>query len=171
MSPKKRKSGEEEQYYEIIKEKLGELFKERGVSVYLEITSRGVFSDRLKSRIPSGRDIIFLFLKKAAPDITGFIEGSSLSRFIVVEVKKEKIELDDIYQLRKYADLFDARFAFLVSLKPIPEEIKRLSKTVYTLLAGSSIYDAFVLAQFDEHNKQFVEWFKENPFSESIGKV
>lgn len=165
MSPMKK----EEEYYEIIKEKLNDLFKKKGVNVYLEITARGMFSNKLKSKIPQGREVVFLFLKKVAPDITGFVEGSVLPGFVVVEVKGSKIELEDIYQLKKYSDLFEARFAFLISLKPVPEEIKRLEKAAYILtkLKGS-IYQAFVLAQFNEHTSEFVEWFDKDPFSKSI---
>lgn len=164
MSSRKK----EEEYYNVIKEELAELFKEKGVSIYLEITARGKFSNRLKSKIPSGREMIFLFLKKAVPDITGFVEDCSLPGFVVVEVKRDKIELDDIYQLKKYADLFDTKFAFLVSLKSIPEEIRRLSRTVYNLLSRPSIYQAFVLSKFDEQSNNFVEWFEKNPFSKTI---
>jgi hypothetical protein len=90
------------------------------------------------------------------------------ARAIVVEVKKDKIELDDVYQLKKYSDLFDARFSFLVSLKPIPAEIKQLCQVTFLLakLKGGSIYRAFALAQFDANSKEFVEWFEENPFAE-----
>jgi hypothetical protein len=161
----------EEKYYELIKDKLEELFKEKGVKAYFEITAKGTFSNTLKAKIPSGGEIIFLFLKKAVPDITGFVQESKLPGFVVVEVKGNKIELDDIYQLKKYADLFDARFAFLVSIKPIPEEIKRLSGSPLFLLSklrGGNIYQAFALAHFDEQNGEFVEWFEEDPFIESI---
>jgi hypothetical protein len=105
-----------------------------------------------------------------APDITGYIESGILPGFIVVEVKKDKIELDDIYQLKKYSDLFDAKFSFLISLKPIPAEIKQLCQVTFLLtkLRGGDIYRAFALAQFDANSKEFVEWFEENPFAESI---
>ena len=162
-----RKGGEKE-YYEVVKEKLAQLFRERGVNVYLEITASGVFSNRIKSEIPHDREIIFSFLRKVAPDITGFVERSGSSEFVVVEVKRNEIGLDDIYQLRKYADLFDAKFSFLVSLKPVPEEIKRLSKAVYAILARPSIYHVFVLTYFDGKSGEFVEWFEENPFTKSI---
>lgn len=169
MSGKKREKRKEESYYGVVKEKLGELFKEKGVRTHLEITANGRFSNKLKSKIPSGREIIFSFLKKKlAPDVTGFIEAGILPGFVVVEVKSNKIGLDDLYQVKKYADLFDAKFAFLVSLKPIPEEIRRLSKVVYTLLTRPSIYQSFTIAQFDEYSGKFVEWFEKNPFSESI---
>jgi len=159
----------EEIYYPLIKDKLSELFNKKGAIINLEITANGIFSNNLKSKIPSNHEIIFLFLKKAAPDITGYVEKVALPGFIVVEIKKDKIELDDIYQLAKYADLFDAKFAFLISLKIIPEEIKRLLKSLSLLskLKGS-IYKAFTLAQFDTHSNEFTDWFEENPFLESI---
>ena len=49
------------------------------------------------------------------------------AEFIIVEVKYDKIELGDIYQAKRYADLFSANYSFLLSYKPIPEKIKRLS--------------------------------------------
>ncbi len=36
--PRKNKEREEEKYYPVIKEKLSELFKEKGVGIHLEIT-------------------------------------------------------------------------------------------------------------------------------------
>ncbi len=170
MPRRKERRKEEEKYYNTVKERLNELFNEKGVKAYWEITANGIFSNELKSKIPSGKEVIFLFLRKAAPDIIGFVEGILLPGFVVVEVKKNKIELDDIYQLKKYADLFEAKFAFLVSLEPIPEEIKRLSKVTFLLtkLKGGNIHQAFVLTQFDERNGQFVEWFEEDPFTQSF---
>jgi len=168
MSRRVGREGGEKEYYGVIKEKLTELFRGKGVDVYLEITANGVFSNRIKSKIPHGREIIFSFLRKLAPDITGFVERGVLPEFVVVEVKRNEIALEDIYQLRKYADLFDAKFSFLVSLKPIPEEIKRLSKAIYAILARPSIYHVFVLTYFDGKSGEFVEWFEENPFTKSI---
>jgi hypothetical protein len=161
----------EKDYYVDIKERLEKLFKDKGTETYFEITAEGTFSNTLKSKVPHGREIIFSFLKKKlAPDITGFVKTSISSGFVVVEVKKDKIELDNLYQLKKYADLFEAKFAFLVSLKPIPEELKRLLGSPILLLPRLKygIYQAFVLAHFDENKKDFVEWFEENPFTETI---
>ena len=50
--------------------------------------------------------ITFYFLKEAAPDITGFIRKQYATEFVVVEIKRNTIKLDDIYQTRKYAELF-----------------------------------------------------------------
>jgi hypothetical protein len=148
----------------LIKTSIEELLKTKASNVYLEITANKKFGDRLKNEIPLGRDIIFDFLKQAAPDITGFIKDKYSSDFIVVEFKKEKIKLDDIYQTRKYRDLFNAKFAFLISLESIPEELRRLDKSVYLLRSGLSYFQAFVLARFDLKQSGFSEWYPENPF-------
>jgi len=155
----------EKQLYEVIKEKLEEILKAKFNDFYLEITADTGFSNKLKSEIPRGREIIFNFLKKARPDITGFVKENSFSYFIVVEVKNCSIELDDIYQTKKYAQLFGAKYALLISTNEIPEEIKRLDKTIYPyLLKGGYGYERIVLVHFDINKTEFVEWYEKNPF-------
>jgi hypothetical protein len=166
--PQKREG--EGEYYPVIKEKLAELFREKGADVYLEVTANREFSEYLKNKIPPNKGIVFSFLRKVAPDLMGYVEGSAFPGFVVVEVKKGSIDLDNIYQLKKYYDLFEARFAFLISLKPIPAEIKLLSQATFLTikLKGENIYQAFALAHFDAVSGKFVEWFEENPFTNLI---
>jgi len=159
---------EEREYYNPVKGKLEDLFRTRCDDFYLEITADKKFSNKIKAEVRQGREIIFLFLKEASPDITGFVKGKYSSDFIVAEVKKEKIILDDVYQATKYRDLFDSKYTFLVSLEPIPEEIKRLHKAVSTLLHHPSIYHTFTLVHFDEKTNEFVEWYPENPFDKDL---
>lgn len=161
--PRKRSAKIEREYYKTIKDKLAHLLTTKFRDFYLEITADKKFSNRLKAKISQYREIIFYFLKEAAPDITGFIEKEYSSDFITVEVKREKIKLDDIYQTRKYAELFDARYALLISTKEIPEEIKRLSKQVFSLLSLPA-YKKMAIVQYNEEVGEFVEWFEENPF-------
>ena len=162
---------DEEEYYPVIKTKLEEFLKAKTPTIYLEITANKKFSEKLKTEITPDRNIIFNFLKDVRPDITGFIKVSSnLSDFIVVEFKKEKIDLDSIYQTKKYRELFNAKFTFLISLQPIPTEIKRLDKAMNNQLLQAGLHwaFAFVLAQFDGQEKKFVEWYPENPFENDI---
>ena len=155
---------QEKEYYNIIKDHIEKLLGNRVNNFHLEITANKVFTNHLKAEIAQHRDIIFHFLKKAAPDITGFIKKDHSSDFFVIEIKKNLLKLDDIYQARKYTDLFNSKLTFLISLKPIPEEIKRLHRVTYEILSLPTIYRAFVLAQFDKEKGGFVEWYPENPF-------
>ncbi len=158
----------EEEYYKDIKDKLEELLKTKSTNIYLEITANKKFSDKLKNKIRPERNIIFNFLKSVRPDITGFIKDSS--DFIVIEFKQKRIKLDDIYQTKKYRELFNAKFTFLISLEPIPTEIKRLDKAMNNQLLQGSVHWTFdfVLAQFDRQEKKFVEWYPKNPFENTI---
>lgn len=90
-------------------------------------------------------------------------DNYSESGLILVECKKEEPKLDDIYQARRYGELFDATHAFLVSLERIPEELKRLHKAVYSLLSLPR-YETETLASLDESEEKFVEWYPGNPF-------
>ncbi len=117
-----------------VKAKLEEILGAKFSNFRVEITADKRFSNELKAQVGMHRDIIFAFLKDAAPDMTGYVKGDYSSDFMVVEVKAEKTRLDDIYQTRKYADLFEAKYSLLVSTEEIPEEIKRLSRVVATLL-------------------------------------
>lgn len=155
----------EERYYDLIAEELAKLFGEKGIDVHLEITARREMSGKLKAKIPPYMDIVLLFLRKIRPDITGYAESKG---FVVVEVKN-KVDLDAIYQLKKYVDLLNAKFAFLVSLEPIPEDLKRLlDRLVLISKLKPGTYYVFVLTHFDVRSGKFVEWFKENPFSKTI---
>jgi hypothetical protein len=156
----------EKEYYETIRTKLNDLLRAKFGSFHLEITADKRFSNILKGTIGQYREIIFSFLKEAAPDIAGFIKKEYSTDFVVIEVKKDRIKLDDIYQARKYAELFDAKYALLISKEEIPEEIKRLSRVTYSLLALPA-YKTLSLVHYDEETGQFIEWFPRNPFEEA----
>jgi len=163
---KKIKTGIEEKYYELIKAKLEGILKSRLAEkpVYLEITASMGFSPKLKQAVPNHREIIFSFLTKK-PDITGFVSDKYSNDFLIAEVK-QKITINDIYQTKMYKELFDAKYTFLISLQPIPEEIKRLCKNTFNILHSDqdSIYRFFVLGHFDSERNDFIDWFEENPF-------
>jgi len=163
MTKKKEKVEGEYKYYEPVRAKLEEILRTGFPDVYLEITANKKISNRLKAKIGKEKNIIFFFLGAAAPDITGYVrrEKYLLSDFLVVEVKAGKIKLDDVYQARKYAEMFNARYALLVSTEEIPEEIKRLSDVDPLLRLSTD--GSVTLVRFDKCGK-FTEWFPENPF-------
>lgn len=163
MAPRINRSLERE-LYPPVKDYLESVFRVKFGNCFLEVTANGRFSDALKSTIRS--DIIFSFLgRQASPDLVGFVEsGSGLRDFITVEVKRGKVNLDDVYQAKKYADLFQARYGLLVSLDPVPEEMKRLHQAchvLYRFMSGFRIY----VGRFDEAKHDIAEgsWFPEPP--------
>ncbi len=155
----------EADFYELIKQKLEELLASKGRRFYLEVTARKGLSEKLKGAIPQHREIVFTFLKKR-PDLFGYIEGQYSKDLVTVEIKERIEKLDDIYQAKLYKEVFAARYGFLITTKPIPEEIKRLCKSTIDILhsAGDSIYRFLVIGHFDQESGQFVDWFEENPF-------
>lgn len=152
----------EQEYYPHIKSWLEEQLKPYFSALHLEITANKKFSNVLKGQIDRNRDIIFNFLKEAPPDITGFIRGDFRSDFIVVEIKNDAIKLDDIYQVKKYADLFDAKYAVLISTKEVPEEIIRLSKVTPSLFQLSHYSKRLAFVHYKEGESAV--WIPENPF-------
>lgn len=164
------KNRNEAKTYEPIKATLEKLLTQKFGGCHLEITARGNFSNKLKEKVPQGRDLIFSFLDKDKPDLTGFIEEGTTyksTEFVVAEIKDEKIHLADVYQIRRYADLFHAKYAFLISTKPLPHEIIRLQRIISTLFNCGWGYEKIILAQFDAKQNVFVEWHEKNPFEES----
>ena len=154
----------ERDYCESVKVWLETQLKAKTSTLHLEVTADRPFSNTLQSQIDQHREIIFSFLKDARPDITGFLKlkPDALREFIVVEVKLTPIKLDDIYQVRKYAELFHASYALLVTPHEIPERIVRLSRVVFPLLSLPG-YKRVTLARLHEDGSN-VEWFSEAPF-------
>ena len=159
----------ERDFYKPIKAKLEERLQEKAVNVYLEQTADTNFSETLKSAIPHGHEIIFNFLRSSRPDMTGYLTNKYGSKdFIIAEIKLDSLKLEDIYQLRRYADLFNAQFAFLVSPQPILEELKRLVSAVPQVLTSANWRQVFVLIRFDSEKDELTEWFPKNPFAEDF---
>jgi len=160
-----KEASTEATYYPLVKDWLAEILRAYfGDNFHLEITASGVFSGTLKARIPEHREIIFSFLKEAAPDITGFVVKENMFQSVVVELKTRRAKLHDIYQTKKYADLFDARYALLLSTVEIPEELRRLSRAAPQLLALPG-YGRLTLIQLDiRENSISAEWFPDDPF-------
>jgi len=157
----------EKELYELIKNKLEEKFRAKFNNCYLEITSNGIFGEDIKGKVSDYYDIIFSFLKKKnSPDITGFIKMEYSTEFVTVEVKNDVITLEDIYQAKRYADLFRAKYGFLISTKPIPTEIKRLCQKILILSIAGTAYATLKLGEFDAEKNEILEdrWFPDSPY-------
>jgi len=132
---------------------------------HMEITAGGRFGETLKSVVRY--DIIFSFLgKKASPDLAGFIRSEyGVKDYIIVEVKRSKLTLQDVYQVKLYGDLFSARYALLISPEPVPEEIKRLNQSLFVLSRFMTGWQTH-LGQWNPISNKVLEtsWFPESPF-------
>ena len=159
--------GMERDLYGWIQYKLEEMFKNKFNNCHLEITSNGNFSEEIKSKVPDFYDIIFSFLKKKnSPDLTGFVKEQHNIEFITVEIKNDVITLEDVYQAKRYADLFRAKYGFLISTKSIPTEIKRLCQKIPILYIAGTAHATLKLGEFDTGRREILEgkWFPEHPF-------
>lgn len=200
MSVKKKREGV--WLYEPIMKSLERKFIDRFGDCHLEISYEGNFSEKMLSAIPSGYGITLFFMgRKKAPDIVGFVGVEetiksdmaviigdkkaerhlvSWREFIVVEIKNRKISLEDVCQTRNYALIFRAKYAFLMSPKPISDAIKRLSRTTNLLsieyewvMSPLKKRSNIKIAQFDMLSRDNGElvcnildntWFPDNPF-------
>lgn len=158
---------EEKELYEWIRCELWNMFQSKFNNFHLEITSDGNFSEEIKSVVPDYYDIIFSFLKKKnSPDLTGFVKEQYSTEFITVEIKNDIITLGDVYQAKRYADLFRAKYGFLITTKSIPTEIKRLCQKIPILYIAGAGYATLKLGEFDTRKMKILEdkWFPEPPF-------
>src|SRR5260370_27261942 len=127
----------EAQSHQPIQRRLEELFAAREKRCSLAITATKGLSEELKAKISPHREIVFAFLKKR-PDLFGFVESQYASDLITVEAKERIEKLDDIYQAKLYKEVFDARYGFLITAEPIPEETRRICMTTVNILRSAS---------------------------------
>ena len=141
----------ERDLYEPVRSEIESRFKTRFRNCHLEVTAEGKFSDNLKEKVK--HDIVSSFIRRArvggyaSPDLTGFSMYYGKTNFITVEIKDEELTLDNVYQAKKYADLFSAKYGFLISSEAIPTELKKLHKAVSILdheVEGSSTSDGWI---------------------------
>jgi len=167
----------EEELYEPVKKYLIRMLKRNFSNYHLEITARGTYSETLKHLVR--HDIAFSFLQKAPPDLTGFVlkEGanarvarsSDVMGFITVEVKPDKVRIQDVFQAKMYGDLFYAKYALLVSPDIIGEEIRRLHEKLHILnrFRDWKVYVGQVSIEQSVRSIIKVKdciWFPETPF-------
>jgi len=145
MSPK------EEALYEPIKNALWEAFIHLG-DCHLEVTYRGL-SNQLQ-RCLDDFALFYIKIDKQIPDITGFVKTTYGKEIVTVEVKSRIRKINDFFQAKRYAEVFDAKYAFLVSSETIPEQIRRFIKkrsTIYSFSYNKRV----IIAQFDETIQEF----------------
>jgi len=142
----------EEPLYEPIRRALERVFSCLG-ECHLEITADKRFSDKLKKQF--SKDTLYIIrVEGFFPDLTGFVKTQYGSELITVEIKPENITIKDIFQAKEQAEMFDAKYALLVSPKTTPEEIRRFVKDRSSIL--NFLYNRrVVIAQFNEPTEEF----------------
>jgi hypothetical protein len=170
-------SQKEKELYEPIRRELADKFSVTG-KTHLEVSADGRISETVKEKLDDVALHIINF-ERVRPDIIGFVKvemktGRSTGYFqdekIVAEIKNEQVGVADVIQTKVYAEVFDAKHAFLISSEPIPEEIKRFVRMKLGLLSYAGGYGEIRLVQFDRENETFVEksWYRESPFEGEI---
>jgi hypothetical protein len=136
---------------------------------YLEVTATEGITQEIKKAIPAGREIAFSFMNDR-PDIAGWIGHQFAKHLLVAEVKETSPTLRDIYQVKRYKEVLDARYAFLFAVGPIEEELKRLCAQTPNILmsAGDAAYSFLAIAQFWPGTREFIDWFPANPFEKEF---
>jgi len=152
--------------YDPVQKKLGEMLSGRVDKFYLETGASRGFSETIKAAIPSGREILFNFMRRR-PDLLGLVETEYQKDLITVEVKERSLKIDDLYQAKMYKEVFGARYGFLITAAPIPEELRRLCKTTPAILHSVDdwIIRFLAIAQFHPAGG-FIDWVEENPFEQ-----
>ncbi len=175
MSNQKTRKPHERELYEPIKEYLTKSFTQKFGNCFFFFTVGRPLSSTLKSVVR--HDIIFYFLRKKAPDLAGFIARkqsewvassvpSIVQDYITVEIKRNKITLEDIYQAKMYGDLFQAKYALLISPERIPEEIKRLDQNTYVTRRYMSGWYVHVGYWISHANVIEQNWLPRSPFQD-----
>jgi hypothetical protein len=153
--------------YEPVVSCLRDAFAAVGRNVHLEIGATTGLSEQVKRAIPEGKEIVFSFLRQHRPDIIDVIEGAPpLSRLFIAEVKLKSLTLENVYQAKRYKDLLEAKGGFLVTVQPIPEDLRRLCAQNWDILssASDSAYKFLAICRFGIATGKFIDWFRENPF-------
>ena len=121
----KRVSKEEEALYEPVMKALEIVFSTLG-ECHLEITARRSFSDKLQ-KIFDDVALYMMNVEGFYPDITGFVKTNASSTDVfTVEVKLGSPTIKNIFQAKNYGQIFNAKYALLISTEAISEPKRRL---------------------------------------------
>jgi hypothetical protein len=132
------------------------------------VTAQGV-GDELQSRL---RDEILFLLgsRELRPDILGQVEYPIESHafyyhsfFVAAEVKDGIPTIHDLFQAKKYGEIYEAAVTLLVSTQRPEERLLRLLKRNSVLLhLPMSMFSAYV-CRFSAKDERIDSWFPEQP--------
>lgn len=152
MGLKKEQKDKEEHLYEPIKNTLWDIFLSAALDCYLEVTDKGL-SNKLQRSLDDFA-LFYIKIDKQYPDITGFVKTSYGKEIITVEVKRRIRKINDFFQAKRYGEVFNAKYSFLISSDPMPEQIRRFIKK-RSAIYYYSYQKQLLIAQFDETIQEF----------------
>jgi hypothetical protein len=128
----------------------------------LEVTA-DEFPERVKALLQS--NVLFLLnSKEARPDLFGHVGPDCTEVYgrrdflMTVEVKLGAPTIHDIFQAKKYGELYWATIALLVSTELPEERLQRLLKDRLDLLGYSAGYASLYMCEYSESNGT-IEWW------------
>ncbi len=161
--PKKRRITESVLYEPIVKA----LCKKYATYYHhFEITSNRQPSDTMKNVLELPEILYLGKFEKVFPDIMGYYSTGIEQRpsdalptimtgIVVVEVKPRRIKVSDVYQIKKYAEIFHARDALLVSTEEMIIEVKKYIQNREDLLLFSSGTRMIRIGRFNLQTNDF----------------
>jgi hypothetical protein len=151
----------EEDLYVPISGYLEKEFRDHSLGEYhVEITSNGCFSAHLLDRFRIIEEVQQLLPRKLMPDITGYTRNT---RIFVVEVKNRSLILEDVYQLRCYAELVNSEDALLVSPFDFSASDRRLLQRRNDLLQLFN-RKPISIGIFNEETQMVETWYPRRPW-------
>ena len=148
----------EHDLYEPVKNAIEtELFELGFDSTYIEITANGQFSDAFKNFHIIEQ--VKMMLNNLMPDISGYIDNELL----VIEIKDEALTFETIYQAKCYAELVNAKYAFLISNEDFSAKNKAIISRRNDLLRFN--HDREILVGiFDIMTNTIKDWYPRRPW-------
>jgi hypothetical protein len=169
----KPKTEEEGRLYEPVRDYLQKQFGAFG-ECELEVTRERI-TEKVK-RWLDDPSLFFIRVEKKLPDVMGHFKPDPSKQpphgfyegLIVTEIKSEPPKVQDIFQTKLYAEVFEAPFAYLISSKGMVEEMRRFLSKRYSLLSYGA-YRKVYIGKFNLIELQIREedWYPENPFKRS----
>ena len=150
----------ESDLYLPIKKDIYQTLKEAGCEgLHIEITANNSFSNLLRKKFG---EVLSLLDKSFSPDLSGLYHKNGEKK-IILEVKKEKITIQNIYQTISYQELIDADIGLLVSPEEIPLQIKKFLNKHQRILQDKK-RNIFII-KFDKIGEKILEssWYPFQP--------
>lgn len=158
--------------YEPARRALEKYFKKFG-ECHLEVTSEGAISEPLKDLLEEHTPLTLYLnsIESFRPDLTGwfakeYYQAYGKKEIIVVEVKKEKPEIKDIFrQARVYGEVFGAKHSLIVTPEPIPAQKRKILEDRPVILSYSDNREQVRICQLNVEKEEIMKdsWFPSPP--------